>query len=245
MCPKPNAGARARLFCLPFAGGGASTYHGWPQAFPGVVELRAVQLPGRESRLLEPRIKSMTALAHSVADAIGPYLDRPFALFGYSMGALLAFETVRALRRRGHALPAHLFVAAFRAPHVPPVVPPLANLSEMELLNAVRQHYQPPEDALRIPELRDLFLPVLRDDIALVDDYAYYPESPLSCGIDAYVGAQDRSTPVEAAERWQDHTTAPFGLSILPGSHFFLGDALSALQRKVASRLETIMGDRR
>lgn len=242
MCPKPNADARIRLFCLPFAGGGASIYHGWPQAFSRDVELHAVQLPGRESRLREPRIKSATALAQAVADAIAPHLDRPYALFGYSMGALLALETARALRRGGQPSPAHLFVAAFRAPQVPPVVPPLANLPEEALLKAVRHHYQPSEDALWIPELRDLFLPVLRDDIALVDDYAYYPEPPLSCGIDAYVGAQDRSTPVEAAERWRDHAVAPFVLSVMPAGHFFLGAALSTLQRKVALRLEAIIG---
>lgn len=245
MCPKPNPDARMRLFCLPFAGGGASTYYGWPQAFPRDVEIRAVQLPGRESRLFEPRIKSAPVLAQAVADAIGPYLDLPFALFGYSMGALLVFETARVLRRRGHALPAHLFVASMHAPHVPPAVPSLANLPEQELLNAVRHHYQPPEDALRIPELRDLFLPVLRDDMALVESYAYQPEPPLSCGIDAYVGAQDRSTPVEAAERWRDHTVAPFTLSVLTGGHFFHGDALSVLRHKVATRLEAVMEDRR
>jgi surfactin synthase thioesterase subunit len=245
MCPKPNPDARMRLFCLPFAGGGASTYYGWSQAFPRDVEIRAVQLPGRESRLLEPRVKSAPALAQAVADAIGPYLDRPFALFGYSMGALLAFETTRVLRRRGHVLPVHLFVAGMHAPHMPPAVPPLANLPEQELLNAVRHHYQPPEDALRIPDLRDLFLPVLRDDMALVEGYAYQPEPPLSCGIDAYVGDQDRSTPVETAGRWRDHTVALFSLNVLPGGHFFHDDALSVLQRKVASRLGTVIGSRR
>jgi surfactin synthase thioesterase subunit len=240
----PNAGARVRLFCLPFAGGGASTYYRWPQDFSRDVEIRAVQLPGRESRLFEPRIRSATALAQAVADAIGPHLDRPFALFGHSMGALLAFETARALRRRGHAQPAHLFLAAMHAPNVPSVVPPLAKLPEPELLQAVRQHYQPSEDALQIPELRALFLPVLRDDMALVEDYAYRPEPPLSCGIDVYVGDRDRSTPVEAAERWRDHTSAPFALNVLPGGHFFHDDALSVLQRKIASRLEDVVGDR-
>jgi surfactin synthase thioesterase subunit len=243
MRPKPNARARVRLFCLPFAGGGASTYYRWPQAFARDVEICAVQLPGRESRLFEPRIRSATALAQAVADAIMPYLDLPFALFGYSMGALLAFETARALRRR-HAPPTHLFVAAMHAPHVPSAVPPLANLPEEELLNAIRHHYQPPEDALRIPELRDLFLPVLRDDMALVDGYAYQPEPPLSCGIDAYVGDRDRSTPVGAAERWRDHTVAPFTLNVLPGGHFFHDEALSVLRRQIASRLETVIGSR-
>jgi surfactin synthase thioesterase subunit len=111
-------------------------------------------------------------------------------------------------------------------------------------LNAVRHHYQPSEDALQIPELRDLFLPVLRDDMALVEDYVHRPEPPLPCGIDAYVGDRDRSTPVDAAERWRDHTTAAFALNVLPGGHFFHDDALSALQRRLAARLEAVAGDR-
>lgn len=245
ICPKPNPAAHVRLFCLPFAGGGASIYHGWPQALGGDVELRAVQLPGRESRLREPRIKSATALAEAVADAIGPYLDRPYALFGYSMGALLAFETARALRRRGQPLPAHLFAAAFRAPHAPPAVPPMARLARDELVGAVRKHYQPPEDVFHIPELADLYLPILRDDIALVDDYVYQSEPPLACAIDAYVGEQDRSTPLEANARWSEQTTGAFAQTVFSGSHFFLRDELPALQAHVAARLNGVIGERR
>jgi medium-chain acyl-[acyl-carrier-protein] hydrolase len=242
MCRKPNADPKVRLFCLPFAGGGASAYHGWPQAFPEDMEIRAVQLPGREWRMREPRFTSAVALAQAIADALDPYLDRPFALFGYSMGALLAFETARALRRRGRRLPAHLFLAAMRAPHVPSIVPPLARLPQDQLLREVRRYYQPPEDTF-IPELLELFLPVLRDDMALVDDYAYYAEPPLSCAIDAYAGANDRSTTVEAATRWCDQSIGPFALTVFPGGHFFLHDALPELQRKVAGRLHALIGD--
>lgn len=243
--PKPNTGARLRLFCLPFAGGGASIYHAWPSAFPRDVEICAVQLPGRESRMHERRITDALALTQAIADAVEPYLDRTFALFGYSMGALLAFEMARTLRRRRLPMPAQLFVAAFRAPHVPPAVPPLSRLPQDQLVRAVRSHYQPPEDVFRIPELVDLYLPILRDDMALVDDYVYQDEAPLSCAIDAYVGAHDRSTSVEANGRWRQQTTGAFAQAIFPGSHFFLRDELPALQRHVVARLDRVMGDRR
>lgn len=243
--PKPNTSAAVRLFCLPFAGGGASTYHAWPSAFPREVEICAVQLPGRESRMHERRIASAPALAQALVDAIEPYLDRQFALFGYSMGALLAFETARALRRRRLPMPAHLFVAAMHAPHVPGTVPPLSRLPPDQLVRAVRSHYQPPEDVFHIPELLELYLPILRDDMALVDDYVYQDEPPLSCAIDAYVGEHDRSTSVEANRRWREQTTGAFAQSIFPGSHFFLRDELPALQRHVAGRLDRVIGDRR
>ena len=244
ICPKPNVDAKMRLFCLPFAGGGASTYHSWPRAFPHEVEIRALQLPGRESRMREPRFTVAAALADVLAQAIEPYLDRPFAFFGYSMGALLAFEAARALRRRGQALPAQLFVAAMRAPHVRGLVPPLSRLPREELLREVRRHYEPPEATFEIPELVDVLLPVLRDDMALVDDYRYVPEPPLACAIDAYVGSRDRSVPVEAAARWREQSAGEFALSVLPGGHFFLQEALPRLQREVAARLSTLTGAR-
>ena len=243
--PKPDSGARLRLFCLPFAGGGASTYHAWSSVFPRDIEICAVQLPGRESRMHERRVTDALVLAEAIADAVAPHLDRMFALFGYSMGSLLAFETARALRRRRLPMPAQLFVAAMRAPHVAGVVPPLSRLPQDQLVRAVRSHYQPPEDVFEIPELVDLYLPILRDDMALVDDYVYQAEAPLSCAIDAYVGAHDRSTSAEANERWREQTTGEFAQTIFLGSHFFLRDALPAVQRHVMSRLSCVMGGRR
>jgi medium-chain acyl-[acyl-carrier-protein] hydrolase len=243
--PRPQTGARVRLFCLPFAGGGASTYHAWPSAFERDVEICAVQLPGRESRMHERRITSALVLAQALADAVEPYVDRTFALFGYSMGALLAFETARELRRRRLPMPAQLFVAAMRAPHIASAVPPLSRLPPDQLVRAVRSHYQPPEDVFQIPELLDLYLPILRDDMALVDDYVYHAEPPLSCAIDAYVGAHDRSTSIEANGRWREQTAGAFAQTVFPGSHFFLRDELPALQRRVAARLDAVIGDRR
>ena len=244
ICPKPRANPKVRLFCFPFAGAGASMYHGWHRAFHEEMEVCAVQLPGRESRMREPRITDAIALSQQIADAIEPYLERPFALFGYSLGALLAFETARALRRRGDPLPVQLFVAAMRAPHVPALVPRLARLPRDQFLREVRWHFQPSEDTFNVPELLDLLLPVLRDDMALVDDYAYHAEPPLACAMDAYVGADDRSISVEAAQSWRAHIDGPFALTVFPGGHFFLHEALPDLQRNVATRLHETITDR-
>jgi surfactin synthase thioesterase subunit len=231
-----------RLFCLPFAGGGASTFHGWARVFPADVEIRAVQLPGREARMAEPRITDALALAGRVADAVEWQLDRPYALFGYSMGALLAFEAARELRRRSFPAPLRLFVAAFRAPQLPASFPPLGRLPPELLLQAVRERYQPPEEALSVPELRDLLLPVLRDDIALIDDYTYHDEAPLDCDIDAYAGERDHSVPPDAVAKWREQTTGAFSLTLFAGGHFFLQQHMPALQQMVAARLLGGMG---
>ena len=116
------------MFCLPYAGGGASVYNLWSNSIPDTIELHAIQLPGRESRYNEPKFTDIHQTAKALADSIEPYLDRPYALFGYSMGALIAFELMRELRRQEAPLPIQLFVAAMRAPQAPPICPSLTHL---------------------------------------------------------------------------------------------------------------------
>src|SRR5580765_133219 len=105
------AAPRLRLFALPFAGGGASTFRQWPEGLPADIECCAVQLPGRETRYKEPGFVRMANLVAALAESLAPEFDRPFALFGHSMGALVAFELARELRRRRMRLPDVLFVS--------------------------------------------------------------------------------------------------------------------------------------
>lgn len=244
LCTQPREDAALRLFCLPFAGAGASVYRTWSDTLPRDVEVRAVQLPGRESRLREPRAASASALACALADALGAYLDRPFALFGYSLGALLAFETARELRRRGRAAPACLFAAARHAPQLPPIHPPLSRLPQERFIAQIEHYYQPDDAAWRIPELRDVVLPILRDDITLADAYEYTREAPLACPIDVFIGAQDRSVPITRAEAWREQTTSGFSLNTFPGGHFFLHAALPQLLQTLGGRLTSLLNAR-
>ncbi|WP_269822496.1 thioesterase II family protein [Dictyobacter vulcani] len=121
---QPNHQARLRLFCFSYAGGAASNYRVWQGKFPAEIEICAVQLPGRENRLMDPLFTHMTPLITSLASAIRPYLDIPFVFFGHSMGALVSFELTRQLRREQAELPLHLFVSAHRAPQLPDPDPP-------------------------------------------------------------------------------------------------------------------------
>jgi medium-chain acyl-[acyl-carrier-protein] hydrolase len=229
LCATPRSEASVRLFCFPFAGAGASIYRAWGAALPSSIEVRGVQLPGRESRMQEPRELRAEVMATRIAAALEEYLDRPIALFGYSMGALLAFEVARELRRRGRRAPLCLLVAAMRAPHVPPIVPPLGRLPNAELVAAVDRHYRPADPGWQIRELRDALLPVLRDDMCIADDYRCAEEPPLACPIHAFSGIEDASVPHAAIERWRDQTSADFSLNLFPGGHFFLGPERQAL----------------
>ena len=130
--------ARVRLFCLSNAGVGGSVYRLWAAAMPETIEVQAVQLPGRESRFREPALRRIPAIVDGLCAALADRLDRPFAFFGHSMGAVLASEVARALHARGAAPPSHLFVSAYRPPHLPALHPPIHPLSDAEFLAAVQ-----------------------------------------------------------------------------------------------------------
>ncbi len=241
LCPRSNPKAKLRIFCLHYAGGGASMYHSWKNTFTDDVELRLVQLPGRESRFSEPRPQNLSVLVKNMADMLKPYMDKPFVFFGYSMGALLAFEISRELRRRGNPQPIHLFLAAATAPHTPDVYPPLAHLPQEEFIEQVKYFFQPPEEAWKHQELLDLFLPILRDDMAIIENHKHIKEEPLDYSIDALVGLSDRGAPIENVQAWSEYTTAKFQLTSFEGGHFFLENESIKLLEKVQNRLMEII----
>ena len=236
-----NPRARMRLFCLPYAGGGASAYRGWAAALPSEVEVCPVQLPGRESRLREPPFARPEPLVQALVDALAAHLDLPFACFGHSMGAMLAFELARELRRRGGPLPLHLFVAGRRAPQVPPREEDIHDLPEPEFVARLRELNGTPEEVLQHAELMRLLIPVLRADFSVNETYTFRPEEPLDLGISAYGGLGDAEVSREDLVGWSEHGRGPFRLRMLPGDHFFLHSARDLLTESVARDLADII----
>lgn len=214
---KATRNASVRLFCFPYAAKGASTYRSYADRLPAHIEVCAVQLPGREERLADPPLTSMEDLVEAVADAIGPYLDLPFAFYGQSMGAIVAFEVARALRARQSVAPQHLFVAREQAPHL--LVPAaLTNdrLSDDELLRDTRR--APLDSPLRAnPEVLELMLPTYRADSLVLERYRYVRAEPLECPITAFVPQEDNTLSRQDVEAWHAHTSAAFRLEVLPG----------------------------
>jgi medium-chain acyl-[acyl-carrier-protein] hydrolase len=217
---EPRATARFRLFCFPFAGGSASAYRSWSGGLPQEVEVCPVQLPGRESRYLEPAFHSIPELVPVLADVLRPMFDMPFAFYGHSLGSLIAFELAHELRSRGEEVPACLFVAAHQAPKHPHGLA-VSQLSEPDLIAHVEE-MNPDARFSENPSLWRLVLPILRVDLALCDYYNYRPRPKLSCAITAFGGAQDASITLAALYAWGEETEGPFSAHILPGGHFFL-----------------------
>ncbi|VFN03626.1 MAG: medium-chain acyl-[acyl-carrier-protein] hydrolase [Candidatus Kentron sp. G] len=237
-----NPLAKMRLFCFPFAGGDTLTYRAWPRQLSPEIELRPIKLPGREDRFGETCFRKAVPLARVLAAALSSYLDLPFAFFGHSMGALLAFEFTRELRRWGGAQPVCLMVSGRRAPRIPLAREPFHTLPDPALIEKLRTYYAggTPELVLREPELMALFLPVVRADLAITDAYVYPPESPLDCPIHAFGGEADHTVPKADLDAWREQTTGRFTLRLFPGGHFYLNEKSSggALARAVSEELE-------
>jgi len=237
--PDAETAGGARLFCFPYAGGGAGTFAGWRQRLPGVCPVR---LPGRESRAAEAPFERMGPLVEALAGAIAGYLSAPFAFFGHSMGAAVAFELARELRRRGLPQPRLLVASAARAPqfrrgHAPPAPPTDADfLAELRRLEGV------PWDALEDPALLAAILPALKADAALYRNYVYSEEEPLECEIRAYGGARDPNVSEEHLAGWGEQTRGAFAVSRFAGGHFFLHDQREAVLEELGREMAKIRG---
>lgn len=236
-CPHPRPDARLRLLCFPFAGGAASAYRTWWQELPADVEVRPIQLPGREERRREQPFARLTPLVRALADAVAPRLAPPFAFFGHSLGALVAFELARELRRRRAPLPVHMFVSGRRAPHLPLPEPLIHRLPEPQLLAAIRRFGGTPDAVLREPELMAMVLPIVRADFGVNEGEPFVREEPLSCPITAYSGLSDEHATVADVDAWREHTTGAFSRETFPGGHFFPATAKSALLRSLGQAL--------
>jgi len=231
---------RLRLFCFPWAGGGALPFRSWSEPLAPVAFVVPVRLPGRESRASEPAFERMEPLVAALLEQIRPFLDAPFSFFGHSMGAGIAFELARALRREGLPLPRSLHVSGARAPqfrlnHTPPPEPSLRDfIEELRRLEGF------PPSVLNQPELLKLALPALLSDARLYRNYVYTPGPPLPCPIFAYGGDADPNVTSAHLEAWREQTTAQFERTEFPGGHFYFESALPALLAAVRAHLEQV-----
>jgi medium-chain acyl-[acyl-carrier-protein] hydrolase len=230
--PKPSPGARLRLFCFPFAGGGASIFAPWARIVPPEVEVVAVQLPGRENRLAEKPYSDLAELAEKLGAELAPFMDRPFAFYGHSNGGLMAFEVARLLRRQGRRMPEHIFIGGRPAPQLELDEEPIHALPEAEFLDALRRYNGTPEEVLQNPEIMELIAPMLRADFSLGETYRYAQEPPLAVPISAYAGRRDDEVSQDKVEAWREQTSAAFTFVVFPGDHFFIvGDREQVLQQ--------------
>ena len=224
----------ARLICLPPSGAGASAFYPLLDLDSATLEICPVALPGRESRYAEPLPESIDALADLLAEQLRPLLDRPYAILGYSMGALLGWEIALRWRDSGERQPDMMFALAARAPHRPYGDPqPLHELDSPAFRKSLVRLGGMPAELLDQPEAMELFEPILRSDLRNCETYLHHTATALDGAIHALVGDQDALVSIAEAKAWRQHTLGDFQLHLLDSRHILTRDELLSTGRKI------------
>ncbi|KOX14506.1 hypothetical protein ADK67_42300 [Saccharothrix sp. NRRL B-16348] len=219
------------MVCLPPAGGNAGTFAEVVSGLPAWIDVRAVQLPGRQERSGEPPVRRLGQLLPALAAEldVGP----PLVLLGNSLGATVAFELVRRLERQARVRPARLIVSSARAPHVAGRLPAYSAMSDARFVAELIGLGALPAEAADHPELLTALLPAFRADFELGETYRYRPGPPVRCPIDAVTGADDAHVPFHLASAWGELTCGEFTDTVVPGGHDMLRGGVDGLRAAV------------
>lgn len=230
-----NPQARLNLVCFPYAGGGPQLFNSWQQSFPEF-QVCMVHYPGRGSRMDEPAFTDCSTLVDAFVPHLLPFVNKPFAFFGHSMGAIIAFEVARRLQQRG-LKPARLFVSGRRAPQIPDEDEITYDLPDAEFTEELRRLNGTPKQVLEHPELMQLMLHIIRADFTLTETYKYQPGPPLNCPFSVFGGLQDVDITSHHLEAWCELTTSGCSLRMFEGDHFFIQTATAAVLKTIAEQL--------
>jgi surfactin synthase thioesterase subunit len=227
-----------RLFCIPYAGGSASLYSDWVVSAPDWLQVCSVELPGRGWLGTEPFATSLIELAQIICSALYPCTDVPYAIFGHSMGGLLAYEVASQLESLGRHQLCTLFVSGCRAPFMPGKRRPVSHLPDAELLESIRAMQGTPEEILDHPEFAKVVLPVLRSDFGLCERYRLHRVHLLQSPVVTLSGGQDEDASESDMQMWRKLTTGEFRSFTFPGGHFFFKENHNNVIGLVCEELE-------
>lgn len=223
-----------RLFCFPYAGAGGTVYHSWQDTAPIEAEVIAVTAPGRLHRICEPSLIDFPSYVASLGGAVSVAADRPFAFFGHSLGALIAFEVARWLHAHTPLVPTNLIASACTAPshHAAAMLKQRVLHRDDDLIEYLsKMHGACPPEFFISSELRAMGLAALRDDLALAGSYVYRQGASLPCPILALAGQEDSTVHLDDIRLWADETSASFDIVNIPGAHMFINSSASEVMR--------------
>lgn len=212
-----------RLFCFPYAGGSAQIYRQWSSFLPKTISVFPTEFPGRGRRFKEKPFSQIEPLVENLYDTLLAELcSAPFAFFGHSLGALVAFELSRFLRKRNQPLPVHLFASSHLAPTISHTIRPIADLPDQEFKEELRSMDGTPQEVLENAELMEMILPFVRADFKVNETYSYVEDKPLDLPITAFGGVADPHVNRESLEAWSQQTSLNFSVKLFSGDHFYL-----------------------
>lgn len=229
--------SQPRLYCFPNAGAGAANFATWRRLAPSGIAVCPVQLPGRAERFRERPYNRIDPLVSDLVSELRHHFDGPYVLYGHSLGALVAFETVHRLRAVGAQQPLHLFVSGRAAPQLPNTRKLLADLPTDELIEELRHMGGTPNEVLYNKELMAVLLPLVRADAAVNEVYAYRHEVPLDIPLTVLGGRRDDRADEDSLRAWKDLTNASCDIRMYPGGHFFINEHAQELLNIMAEPL--------
>jgi medium-chain acyl-[acyl-carrier-protein] hydrolase len=239
----PNPMASMRLFCFPYAGGSASIYLDWANHLPCDVEVIALQYPGRGHRFSEPLISNCDQMISQLVSHISPLLDKPFAFFGHSNGALISFELAKALQKGGNSRQVHHFLSGRGPVQLPRRrVELLHKLPDDEFKRKLGSLGGTPGELLESPELMEIFLPILRADFSLNETFVYRDDDKLNTNATILYGLSDTSFAVDDMSKWSDVINGDVDFIGCDGDHFFINTNKNELLKLLNARLTSILG---
>jgi len=240
LIPNPKKAPLMRVICFPYAGGNASTYLSWAEKLPSNVELVAIQPPGRASRMLEPAYSDMATLIDDLIESVSAYLDRPYVIFGHSLGSRVAIELIYQCRLRGLPLPQHFIASGSRGPDLPVSNQILSAMGDDELIDELRKLKGAPDVLLANKDIMKLFLPTLRADLKIADFYRFKEDIKFDCPVTVLRGELDESILLEQAESWGKYFSGSFDMHVLPGGHLFLESEVELLLQYINNITNTV-----
>lgn len=240
--PMGQSGADPAPFTLVFlhhAGGSAAAFAPFVRCFPDEWNLLSVDLPGRMMTRGQRACRTSGQALGFLLPRLRPLLNGPFAVFGHSMGALIAFEAARELSREGMP-PIWVGLSGAAAPESRPDRAQRYVWPQERLTAFMRKLGGTPESVFERPEVLDVMMRVLRDDLAIVDTYRRHPGPPLHVPVSVFTGQNDPVAPPEAAAAWSEQTTAQTTTRSWPGGHFYLFDHVEAVGSAVRRDIDAV-----
>ncbi|MDJ0903719.1 MAG: SDR family NAD(P)-dependent oxidoreductase [Xenococcus sp. MO_188.B8] len=232
---KSKSKSKLRLFCFHHAGGNASLFRTWSDALPSTIEVYPIQLPGRRESTNEPMFTQFEALIETLTQLLIPYLDKPFAFYGHSLGGLISFELIHALRQACNLEPIHLFVSGALVPHA--ISTTLTN--KMSSLEELLKVVELPKSIQNDKSFMDEFISVFRKDSQLFKSYTYLDRDPINCSISAFGGTEDSLISKDNLLDWSYYTSETFTLHMFPGKHMFPISSEKELVKTISQILVT------
>lgn len=236
---RKSGDGRTRLVCFPHAGGSASYFFRLSAALSSDVNVSAIQYPGRQDRHSEPFVDTIDGLADRIYAVLKPMVDGPIALFGHSMGAVVAFEVARRLEESAQIQPTTLFVSAQPAPSRSGPAPVQPD-DDVGLVEKVRELGGTDPRLMADPRMLEMTLPVLRNDLRALQQYRRRPDIRINAPIILMVAVDDPLVGLDKAMAWREHTSGGCAIHTFDGGHFYLEKHAGRVVAVIAQALRGI-----